>query len=416
VITVSDLDLPAFDYSAPDLTAEAYHRYLADARKQNWLARSPMSGLVLVLDREAGEFFLRSKGAAFPGREIADATGVTCGRARDLIDGNLLNDNGDSHRRLRAVIQQSLSPQAADRWRPAMRNFLAQLWSGIEPATNCEFVTEFSRPYQSLIMAAMFGAPAEDAARLDLWAIRARQQFDPGALANELELAEIERASAEVHEYLEALFEQQQTAPSDSLIASLLMAEAQENGLSRRENVDLAVNLVTAGIGPAQSALTLALRLFAEHPDQWALLAQQPELTAQAVSEVLRYEPVVPFIPRVCLEQVEHRGVIFPKGTTLGICTERANREHPIRRGPMSEQVDSECFDITVSRENKILTFGIGAHYCLGVHVARAQLEEALRFLAPRMQSLTLDGEPEVGGIRVFHEIKALPLRWAVDG
>jgi len=414
VITVSDLDLPAFDFTALDFTAEAYHRYLAEAREQNWLARSHMPVPVpVVLDREASEFFMRSKAIAFPGSALADETGVMGGRVRDLIDGNMLNHSGDVHRRLRAVAQQSLSPRAADRWRPTMRNILARLWSGVEPATNCEFVAAFRR-YSALTMAAMFGAPAEDAARLDLWAMRARQQFELRALENEL--VEIERASTEIREYIGALFEQPQTASSDSLIASLLMAEAQENGLSRKESVNLAVNVVTAGVGTTQSTLMLALRLFAEHPDQWALLAEQPELAAQAVSEVLRFEPVVPFIYRICLEQLEHRGVIFPKGTIIGICTERANRELPIRRGNTSEQVDSECFDITVSRENKILTFGVGAHYCLGVNVARAELEEALKFLAPRMQGLALDGEPEVGGIRIFHEIKALPLRWAAGG
>src|SRR5215831_591618 len=78
---VTELDLPEFDYLADDLTGEAYHQRLAELRSQGWLASSPLS--YVVLDREGGEFFLRSKGTAFPGREIADLFGVTGGRLRE---------------------------------------------------------------------------------------------------------------------------------------------------------------------------------------------------------------------------------------------------------------------------------------------------------------------------------------------
>jgi hypothetical protein len=72
---VTELELPEFDYLADDLTGEVYHRRLAAVRSQGWLASSPLS--YIVLDREAGEFFLRSKGTAFPGREIADLFGAS---------------------------------------------------------------------------------------------------------------------------------------------------------------------------------------------------------------------------------------------------------------------------------------------------------------------------------------------------
>ncbi|HWG12712.1 MAG TPA: hypothetical protein VG268_05500, partial [Streptosporangiaceae bacterium] len=72
--TVTELDLPAFDYTAPDFSADRYHGQLAQARAQGWLARSPLA--YLVLDREAGEFFLRSRAAAFPGRQIAGFFGI----------------------------------------------------------------------------------------------------------------------------------------------------------------------------------------------------------------------------------------------------------------------------------------------------------------------------------------------------
>jgi cytochrome P450 len=117
---------------------------------------------------------------------------------------------------------------------------------------------------------------------------------------------------------------------------------------------------------------------------------------------VLRFEPITPFTARLCVEQVEHRGVVFPAGTIVAICAERANREQP----------GGEHFDIAAGREDRLLTFGAGPHYCLGANLARAELEEALTFLAPRLTGLTLDGPPDLGGVEGIYGINALPLRW----
>ena len=108
---VTELGLPAFDYTAPDFVADRYHHQLAQVRAQGWLARSPLA--YLVLDREAGEFFLRSRAAAFPGRQIAEFFGITSGPLWDHIDTNILNLTGVQHRRLRALVGPAFTPRAA---------------------------------------------------------------------------------------------------------------------------------------------------------------------------------------------------------------------------------------------------------------------------------------------------------------
>jgi cytochrome P450 len=409
---VTELDLPEFDYLADDLTGEVYHQRLAEVRSRGWLASSPLS--YVVLDREAGEFFLRSKGTAFPGREIADLFGVTGGRLREQIDANILNLTGARHRRLRALVGPAFSPRAADVWRPVMRGYLRRLWAGIEPTASAEFVAAIAKPYPSLTITAVLGAPEEDASRLHEWSHWVQRQFDIRALAGDL--ARIEQATAELYDYVETLLAQRRTVPADDLLSILLAAREAGDRLSYPECVNLVLNVLAGGIDTTQSQLAHAMRLFAEHPGQWALLATHPELTRQAVTEVLRFEPITPFTARICVEQLEHRGVVFPPGTIVAVCAERANREQaggePGRPGQAGHG-DGERFDIAVSREDRLLTFGAGPHFCLGSNLARAELEEALAFLVPRMPGLDLDGPAELGGVEGIYGIDALPLRWS---
>jgi len=396
---VTDLDLPLFDYTAPGFVADSYHAQLAEAHSAGWLVRSPIA--YIVLERESGEFFLRSRDTAFPGRQLADFFGIAAGPLRDHIDANILNQSGEQHRRLRALVGPAFTPRAVSRWRPVMRDFLGQLWDGLATPGSCEFVSAVAKPYPSLTIAAVLGAPAQDAPKLHEWSNWVQRQFDIRAL--EQQAGQIEQAVVELTGYVSALLERRRTEPSDDLISTLLAAEADGDRLSHTECVELVANVLQGGVDTTQSQLAHALRLFAEHPEQWQLLGRDPSLAPRAVQETLRFEPITPFTARICLADIEHRGVTFPAGTIVAICTERANRE----------QRDGETFDISADRDGRLLTFGAGVHFCLGVNLATAELEEALAFLAPRMPGLALNGDPELGGVEGIYGIESLPLRWA---
>ena len=400
---VSELDLPAFDYTAADFSADRYHQQLAETRQRGWLAKSPLA--YVVLDHDAGEFFLRSRNTAFPGRQIAEFFGVTSGPLAEHIDANILNLTGEQHRRLRALVGPALTPRAADRWRPVMRGFLENLWAPAAAYNGCDFVAAVARFYPSLTIATVLGAPHQDAGRLHTWSTWVQRQFDIRAL--ETSRDDIEQAVTEVEDYVTGLLEARRAAPGDDLISELL-AVKEETGrgrqkLSAAECVQLVVNLLAGGIDTTAGQLAHAIRLFAEHPGQWALLARDPGLVPRAVEEVLRFEPVTPFTARICLEQVEHRDVIFPPGTIVAVCAERANRQGE----------DGEGFDITASRDTRLLTFGAGTHYCPGANLARAELEEALAFLAPRTSGLALDGPPQLGVVEGIYGIDKLPIIWS---
>ncbi len=403
---VTELELPEFDYLDPELRGERFHAAMAEVREQGWLASSPLG--FFVLDREAGDFFLRTRSATFPGMKIAELFGVDDGPLYEEMRRNILHQNGADHRRLRNLVNPAFTPRAADRWRPAMREFLAGLWKEVRDAGRCDFVAAFARPYPSLTIACVMGAPLEDAPRLHEWSEWIQRQFDAPSLMSERE--RIEQAVVEFYDYAGALLAARRENPGDDLISTLLAAEQEGDRLSEVETLHLVLNVLIGGVDTTQSQLAHAIRLFCHHPDQWELMRERPELVPAAVEETVRYEPITPFTARILHEDVEFRDVLFPAGTVVMVCAFTANRD-------LEDSLDGERFDITAPRGRaKPLTFGAGIHFCLGANLARAELSEALAFLAPRMRGLELAGEPQLDSITGIYGLRALPVRFEAAG
>jgi cytochrome P450 len=396
----AELDLPSFDHTDASLRGARYREAMTELRgRDGWLAASPFG--FIVLDREAGEFFLRTKAAVFPGLTIADLFGITDGPLREEIVRNIINVNGDDHRRLRNLVNPALSPRAVDRYRPAMRSFLEALFGSVASGGRCEFIGEFAKPYPSLVIAEVMGAPLEDAPRLHHWSNVIQRQFDPTSLMNERE--QIEQAVAEFYAYEDELIAARRPAPGDDLISALIKAEEAGDRLSDDELRNLVLNILVGGVDTSQSQLAHAVRLLAEHPEQWELLRSDPRaLASAAVDEALRYEPITPFTARILTGEVEYRGVRFPAGTIVLVSAWHAHRDGSA----------SDVFDITADRgRDRLLTFGAGIHYCVGANLARAEMQEGLAFLAERVSSLALDGEPEFGTPSGIYGLEKLPLR-----
>src|ERR1700758_2565961 len=122
---VSELDLPTFDHTDAAMRGERFHAAMAEVREQGWLAQAPFG--YMTLDREAGEFFLRTRSAIFPGMKIAEIFGVTEGPLYEQMKRNVLHVNGADHSRLRSLVNPALAPRAVERYRPRMRGFLEGL-------------------------------------------------------------------------------------------------------------------------------------------------------------------------------------------------------------------------------------------------------------------------------------------------
>lgn len=399
---VDELELPVLDYTDPELGGQRLHELVGELASRSWLAAGPLG--YCVLEREAAEFFLRTRDATFPGMKIAELFGIEDGPLHEEMRRNILHIDGPDHRRLRNLVNPAFTPRAAARWRPAMRTYLERLWAAVAQDGRCEVVEAIAKPYPSMVIATVMGAPLEDAPRLHEWSNWIQRQFDAHSLMTER--PRIERAVEEFYAWADKLLARRRLEPGDDLISTLIAAEEGGDRLSDVELVNLVLNVLVGGVDTTQSQLAQGLRLFATHPDQWELMRAEPELVPLAVEEVLRFEPITPFTARITLRDVEYRGVHFPEGTVLLVAAVAANRQL---------EGDGDAFDVTAPRGSaKPLTFGAGVHYCLGANLARAELQEALSFLAPRMPGLTLDGEPELGTVTGIYGVERLPVRWVV--
>ncbi len=395
----AELELPTFDHTDPALRGARYREAMAGLRGYDgWLAAGPFG--FIVLDREAGEFFLRTKQAVFPGLMLAQLFSITDGALHEEIVKNILNVNGEDHRRLRNLINPALAPRAVDRYRPAMRRFLAELLDGVGDDGRCEFIADFAKPYPALVIAAAMGVPLSDAPRLHHWSNWIQRQFDPQSLMSEWE--GIERAVGQLYAYEDELIATRRRTRGNDLISALITAEEAGDRLTDDELRNVVLNLLAGGIDTSQSQLAHAVRLLAEHPDQWRALRADPQgLAAAAVEEALRYEPITPFTARITTAELEHRSVRFPAGTVVLVSAWHANRDG----------VEPDTFDVTARRSSaRLLTFGAGIHYCAGANLARAEMQEALAFLAERVRTIAPAGPPQYGTSSGIYGLESLPL------
>jgi cytochrome P450 len=399
VAPVADLDLPVLDHTDPELRGERFHAVLGDMARRSWLGRTDLG--FVVLEREAVMALLRDRRLAFPAVELLELQGITEGPVYDRTAKGLMARHGDDHARLRRIVSPAFTPKANDRLRPRLHELLGELWAGIAADGACDFVTALATPLPSMVIADLLGLPGESE-RLAQWSADLQAVFS----MEPEDRARVETAYLDVYRYVEGMLAERRADPGPDLISTFALLEQEGDRLTDDECVTLVCSVIAGGTDTTAAQLGHAMRLFVEHPDQWELLGRHPELAPAAAAEVLRFEPITPFTARLALDDVELNEVSFPPGSVLFACAATANRDPEVFADP-------DRFDITADRGTaQLLTFGFGSHFCLGANLARAEIAEALAFLAPRMRSPVFGGEPIFGTPTGIYPMESLPLRF----
>lgn len=369
-------------------------------REESWVFQTPIGGMVVGRPQVQALLGDRRLRSSLP--ELLLLQGVSEGPLFERMQRSILCLEGEEHLRIRRLVNRAFTPRAVDVHRPHMRSVLDDLVAPLVPAGRADVMAAVCDHYPIQVMCHMLGVPEEDHTAFATW-----NQAITWALSFELHdhLDEVLWGMEQMDAYVAGLMADRRRAPQEDMVTALVHAREADDQLTDLEVQTMIVSLLFAGYDTTRNQLGLALWLFTQHPEQWRLLAERPELAAPAVEEVMRFNGAVGAAPRVVVEDFDHDGYHFTAGTILTLALAAANKD------PKAD-ADPATFDITAPHPPQ-LTFGGGPHYCLGASLARAEMQEALPRLAVALPELALDGEPTWRTPMGIYGPESLPVRWS---
>lgn len=365
-----DLADPAFDVTAP---------LVHETREERWWVETSYG--VAVLRYAEGAELLKDRRFQQGNARWPAQNGIHSGLFADWWRDTLLSLEGEDHARIRRLLMPAFRNKTIAAWRPRFQALADELIDGFAARGRCEFISEFAEPYAARILCLLLGLPEDNWEQLAHWADDLGKSF---GIQVKQDLPRIEGALDGLYGYLDEVIADRISTPRDDLVSTLIAASSAEDGRLSREELGVAlVFLAFAGMETTRNQLGLALQTLLAHPDQWALLGDQPELGPQAVEEVMRVNPTVTWVTREAIEDVDFHGLHLARGAIAQVLSHAAGTDPAAMPDP--------AFDIREMRPPH-LGFGAGVHHCLGHFVARTDMAVALPLLARRLRGARPDG------------------------
>jgi len=318
------------------------------------------------------------------------------------FEPSMLQLDDPDHKRLRGLVSQAFNQRSVDALRPRIRVIADELLDAVSGRDSFDVIAEYSSPLPIIVIAEMLGVDAGDLARFKRWSDARSQVFNIARTPEQA--AESATARQELDDYFARAVDERRGRRGTDLISALVSAQESGDRLTQREIVTTCNLLLIAGNLTTTDLIGNGVHALLAHPDQLAKLRAHPELMANAVEEILRYDPPVVQTRRLALEPLEVGGmqVRAPEVITTSLL---AAGHDPARHS------DPHGFDIERT-DTSHLAFGGGAHFCLGAPLARAEAEIATRLLFDRFPSLRLDPRHPIEHkqVPVFNGLRAL---WA---
>jgi len=320
---------------------------------------------------------------------------------RNYQGDQFIQHDRPEHLEMRKVVHGYFTPKSMEAWRPFVQKAVRELLDAAEEKGKMDVMRDLATPLPVLVIAEMMGVPEKDRPYI-------RQLAEKLLYIGRGEYDRMKPLTDGMHgmiEYVSPLIDERIANPGDDFISVLASGEKQ-GVFSRHEVLVNTSLLLLAGHETTINLLCNGTLSFIRHPDQWALLKQDPAGAAKlATEECLRYDSPVKSIQRIASEDVEMRGKLLRKNDRVRWFISSANRD-PV----MFEKPDR--FDIT-RWPNQHVAFGSGVHHCLGATLARVEGQEVFKALAERFPGFQLatDGleyQPSI----TFRSLKSLPVTW----
>jgi cytochrome P450 len=322
----------------------------------------------------------------------------------DLVMGPVMGEHiilgmdGERHNRYRALVSAAFKRKGLARFEAELVESTANaLIDRFVARGRAELVNEFTFPYPTRIIAGLLGLPQENSKQFQKWSIEIL-----GFLTNQEQGI---KAGREVVEYVSVILEERRREPREDILSGLAHAELDGEKLSDDEIFSFVRLLLPAGVETTYRSTGNLLFLLLSHPDQLDAVRADRDLVPQAIEEALRYEIPLTLINRIAKTDTDIGGVPVPAGSTVMVMLGAANRDE-------SRYPDPDRFDIFRTNPRPHISFGYGAHSCLGLNLARMEMRVALNLLLDRLPNLRLDPAAEDPHIRgqAFRSPTAIPV------
>ena len=315
-------------------------------------------------------------GSLGAGRGVPDSMGITSGPLYDLMTTWMMAIDGPEHTRVRKLVSRAFTPRAVAALRPDIQALADRLCDGLEAGGGGDVVADYAFPLPMEVVRMLFAIDADE------WAANVTALFDPATAPTDAGPLGPMGALAE---WFVGVVDARRDALGTDMFSAMLAPDERGDSLSTAEAVANAVLLVTAGFETTMSLITLAVWSLLTHPEQLEALRADPSLAAGAVEETLRFEPAALSTTRSTPHDLDVAGATIPAGSNILFSVVAANREP--RRYDSPDRFDIARTDV------RPLTFGAGAHACLGAALARLEGEIAIGTLVRRFPDLRLAGD-----------------------
>ncbi len=350
------------------------HDEIRAAMSRGPVAVDETSGAVVVLRYRDLESLAHNPCLAGVGLTIFDFLEISDGPLRDWYSGLMFTNEGDTHRRLRHLVQKAFTPRSVERLRADATAESTRRMTTLAAAGGGDLINVF-RQFSTWMMCRLIGVPERDVALFGNWLDALSPVF---GLMEPAQITAANEAITELSSYVGGLVERRRVDPGDALVDGLISASVDGDQLTHDEVVGMIANLLVGGHDTTESQLACVMLQLIRHTEQLARVRADRALVAPAVSEAIRIEPSLPIIPRTVAESFDLYGDPLAVGSWVWLCVAAANRDPDV-------WTDPDTFDVgrfTQPGTPKLLSFGAGAHYCLGANLARLTMEQAVASIA----------------------------------
>ncbi|NCF17146.1 MAG: cytochrome P450 [Haliea sp.] len=325
-----------------------------------------------------------------------------------LMRMQMINMDPPDHLKYRRLVRNAFVPKKVDSYEARFQEIARDIVSKAVEGGRCEFVEDMASELPLIAICELMGVPIEKRKRLFELTNIMLGMDDPELTTTEEDGT---LAMMEMFFMAQELAEQHRANPQDDIVNVLLNGTVEDEPLTDEEFCHFFLLLIVAGNETTRTVTSHGMRLLMDHPDQYQMLVDNPDLLEGAIEEFLRFNPAVIAFRRTAMADLELGGQQIKKGDKIQMYYAAASADEDVFE-------DADAFDITRAQredvKNQHRAFGIGEHFCLGSHLARLELKVIFEEMLKRVRHPRLDGEINWLRSNFIHGIKSMPIAFDV--